>query len=99
MENPDREDVVCSRGNIREYAQWAFLYCYRENNISHVRGLIGFEDRENGESMAFNINRYAHYESTYDDPNMFRGVTINFEPLIHPDNWYVLYDSGPYYGD
>jgi hypothetical protein len=71
MENPDRDDVVYTIGNIREFARWAFVFCYRENNISHVRGLIGFEDRETGESMAFNIYRYGEYQPTWDDPNMF----------------------------
>jgi hypothetical protein len=99
MENPDRDDVVYIIGNIREFLRWAFVFCYRENNISHVRGLIGFEDRETGESMAFNIYRYGEYEPTWDDPNMFRGVTINFEPLKHPDNWEILFDSGPYHGN
>jgi hypothetical protein len=60
MENPDRNDVRYTIGNIREYARWAFVYCYRENNSSHVRGLIVFEYPHTGEWMTSNINRYAH---------------------------------------
>jgi hypothetical protein len=99
IENPDRDDVVYTIGNIRDFAQWAFVYCYRENNITHLQGLIVFEYPHTGEWMALNINRYADYESTYDDSNMFRGIAINFEPVIDPDNWQILFDSGPYYGN
>jgi hypothetical protein len=49
IENPDRDDVLYTIGNIREEARWAFVYCYRENNISHLRGLIGFEYPHTGE--------------------------------------------------
>jgi hypothetical protein len=99
VENPDRNDVPRIIGNIRYFARWAFVYCYPENNISHLRGLIGFEERETGESMAFNIYKYAEYEPTWDDPNTYRGLVLNFEPLEHPHNWRVLFDSGPYNGN
>jgi hypothetical protein len=89
IDNPDRNDVRYIIGNIRQYTQWTFIYCYRDvdDDSSHIRGLIIFTDPHSGEWMVFNIYKYGEYESTYDDPNMFRVLALNFEPLQHPGNW------------
>jgi hypothetical protein len=99
IENPDRDDEPRIIGNIAQTAEWACVYCYREDNISRIRGLIIFPDSYSGDWLVFNICRYAEYQTSIVNPNVYRGIVINLEDVIHPNNWQMLLDSGPYYGD